>query len=78
MALNLSPYLPHSTARDLVMASTPDLAAALGTTNPDPLWAYVVVMDTTLAPVPVRICTYLFIADTFYRSILGKMTILDT
>ena len=54
MALNLSPYLPHSTARDLVMASTPDLAAALGTTNPDPLWAYVVVMDTTLAPVPVE------------------------
>jgi len=36
MPTNRRPYRPHSAASDLVIAATPALAAADGTTKPDP------------------------------------------
>ena len=47
-------YISIATLRDitnLVMASTPALAVAEGTTKPDPYCAYVVVIARKLAPV---------------------------
>ena len=44
IALNLILCLPHSTASDLVIAKTPALAAAEGTTKGEPVHAYVVTM----------------------------------
>jgi len=36
MALRRMPYLAHSTASEVVMASTPALAQEEGTTKPEP------------------------------------------
>src|SRR5262252_10919259 len=50
MALRRMPYLAHSTASEVVMARTPALAHAEGTTKPEPQFAaaYVVAMLRTL------------------------------
>lgn len=44
----------------LIMFSTPALAAALGTTNPDPRYVYVVVMAKKEAPVVKLVSGYHF------------------
>src|SRR5215211_3392623 len=44
IAFTRMPYAAHSTASDRVIASTPAFEAAEGTTNADPVHAYVVMM----------------------------------
>src|SRR5215470_10548257 len=52
IALRRMLYLPHSTASEVVIASTPALAHAEGTTKPEPQFAdaYVVTMFNTFPP----------------------------
>ena len=48
--LYLNPYLDHSTANDLVIATMPALAQADGKTKPEPVSAYVVIICKNEAP----------------------------
>src|ERR1700686_5801111 len=46
-AFTLMPYLPHSTASDIVIACTASFAMADGTTKADPVHTHVVRLDNT-------------------------------
>src|SRR5207245_10993873 len=52
IALTRMRYAAHSTASDLVSASTPAFAQAEGSTNADPVQAYVVTMFRMAPPLP--------------------------
>ena len=55
-AFSRIPYAAHSTASERVMATTPALAAADGSTNAEPVSAYVVATERT-SPFCLRLMT---------------------
>ena len=83
------PYLPHSAARDLLIASTPAFAEALGQTNPEPCIVYGVVIARNTAPFPAWMSLFpmsrVTFADPFrtismivFQALLDKRSVGDT